>query len=140
MNTHFLAFKPDLTALCLINTKENLRYLSAPSTNQACETQDFALVKLETYIAKNSSPCEMTDFQHCLPDLSFAFGKQVGEFTSDHMLDDLFGSHLANRSGNDMYSIAENSQAICDHENFFQAVTDKEYSYTAFAQLLHNGK
>ena len=137
---YLLAFKPELAALCLVDAKDYLCHLCAPSPDQTRETKDLAPVKLEAHIGKNSRPCEIAHLQHHFPDLSLAFGEEVGEFTPDHMLDNLFGSHLADRGSNDMCTIAENSQAIGDHENFFQAVADEEYSHTTLAQLLHNGK
>src|SRR6266496_4262421 len=96
--------------------------------------------KLEAHIGKNSSTGEMADFQHHFPDLCLTLGEKIGEFTPDHVLDDLFGSHLADRGGNDMCAITEDSQAISNLENFFQAVAHKEYSHAALAQLLHDGK
>ncbi len=82
----------------------------------------------------------MAYLQHHFPDLNLALGEKGGEFTPDHVLDDLFGIHLADRGSNDVCAIAEDGQAVGDPENFFQAVADKEYSHVALAQLLHNSK
>src|SRR6266849_266468 len=137
---HLLAFEPDLSALRPVNTKEHPRHLCASGPHQTRETKDLAPAKLEAHIGKNSRPCEMTYLQHHFPDLSLTLGEKVGEFTPDHMLDDLFGIHLADRGSNDMCAIAEDSQAVGDFENFVQVVADEEYSHAALAQLLHNGK
>src|SRR5258708_2474224 len=137
---HFLAIKPDLSTLRPVNAKEHPRHLCASSPHQARETKDLAPAKLEAHIGKNSRSCEMAYLQHHFPDLGLALGEKVGEFAPDHVLDDLFSIHLADRGRNDMCAVAQDGQAVGDLENFVQAVADEEYSHAALTQLLHNGK
>src|SRR5579872_6291427 len=138
-NACFFAIEPDFSALCSVYAKEYTRHLCAPGTYQARETQDFAPAKLETHIGKNTFPREVAHLQYHTPNLGLAFGEKVGEFTSNHVLDDLFGSHFADRGCNDMCAITKDSQAISYCEHLFQTMADEKNSYISLTKLLHNG-
>src|SRR5262249_32948050 len=107
---------------------------------QTRETQDLALAQLEAHIGKNSRSSQMAHLKHHFPNLSLSLGEKIGEFASYHVLDDLFSRHLTDRGCNNMGAIAQDSQAVCYGENFFQAMANEEDGHATLAQLLYNSK
>ena len=124
--THGLAIEQDLAGLDAIGAENGARGLAAPCADQAGEPQDLPLVQDEVDVlqVRFAFAGEVPDFEQGRADACRGLPRHIGEFASDHHIDDLADARFGPVNGVHIAAITEGRDAVGDAQDLLDAMRD----------------